>query len=220
MLRVGILLLCTYTTFAAVISSPVNLAKRQGIQNPSPICVDPTQHPQWTAPAQGQINPYYCATAIFGLQIRYGKIKQDEYTFYSEAGIKGVAPEGTIGLPQGSASRLEGTGNCAAVVRMRHDYFPTALPYPDGRYLNPKSLGKQNARWGEILLALNVVQSKCVSQNKMGGWILIGEGIVASLWPAGSGVDENYGYNATETDGNRFLTETGKNSTAIWGPQR
>ena len=63
----------------------------------------------------------------------------------------------------------EGKGNCAVVIRMRHDFAHSALPFPDGQYLDPKSPGVQRENWSVITAAMNTLQTNCVVGQKTDG---------------------------------------------------
>ena len=95
-----------------------------------------------------------------------------------------------------------------AVVRMRHDFFASALPFPNGRYLDTISPKTQKDNWGVILAALDALQHDCIAGQKMGGWVAIGEGIIAAMWPSGSFMDKRYGVDTSEVDGVRSLQES------------
>ena len=97
-------------------------------------------------------------------------------------------------------------------MRMRHDFSTTALPLLNGGYLDPEAAGKQTASWNDIIAALQALQLNCVSHEKTGGWMLVGDNIVASIWDSTSLMDAVYGVEASEKDGVRFLQE---NSTEI-----
>ena len=109
----------------------------------------------------------------------------------------------------------EGKGNCAAIVRMRDDFFPSALPFPDGRYLDPGAQPSQKDTFHAILAGLDALQLSCISRQKTGGWMTIGENIVAAIWPVGSVIDGQYGMNISETEGRRFLQQL--NATQVFG---
>ena len=84
---------------------------------------------------------------------------------------------------------------------------PNATLFLHNGYLDPLSAGKQTAYWSDIITALNTLQATCVSQEKTGGWMLIGDNIVASIWSSQSRIDAEYGIVESLTDGIRLLRE-------------
>ena len=104
---------------------------------------------------------------------------------------------------------------------MRDDFFTSALPFPDGSYLNTQAQPVQKASFATVLAALDALQLNCVSRQKTGGWTTIGQNMVAAIWSQGSSIDKQYGINISEPEGRRFLEAAPKlNASQLFGHLR
>lgn len=80
---------------------------------------------------------------------------------------------------------------------MAHDFGPTALPYQDGISYFPTSDAPEIQRGAmrEVVSSLDLLLKDCPNGRK-GGWIAMGTGIVAAMWPIGSEIDLQYGFHS------------------------